>query len=217
MPFGVNVMLGELIETARQEMFDLAKHYGYVSPKTVQASQKLDSLLDMYQEKYINTLQKPSHHHYVHGSIIKNFNDGLKDFNIEQPFSILLDNPEEWHPLNAFESLFTFFQTQYEPDLLTNMGRFVPFNCPFPHGVHSFEAGLHCLNMAYKLNHSHQMDGYYKVLFQEKGEVIVVCNTPSYPSVYNLGILKGLGEKFNTSIQIEELSDFKGGEFRIRF
>jgi hypothetical protein len=54
---GMNVLLTS-IEKTRLEMIHLAHQYGYSNPAVVQCSQKLDHLLNTYNNKCI----KPSFH-----------------------------------------------------------------------------------------------------------------------------------------------------------
>jgi hypothetical protein len=47
---GMNYLLSD-IEKTRIEMIDLARQYGYSNPNVVQCSQKLDLLLNVYDNK----------------------------------------------------------------------------------------------------------------------------------------------------------------------
>ena len=47
-----NYLLSD-IEKTRIEMIDLARQYGYSNPNVVQCSQKLDLLLNVYENKQI--------------------------------------------------------------------------------------------------------------------------------------------------------------------
>jgi hypothetical protein len=47
MGIGLNTLLSN-IEKTRSEMVELAHRYGYSNPSVVQCSQKLDSLLNVY-------------------------------------------------------------------------------------------------------------------------------------------------------------------------
>jgi hypothetical protein len=51
MGIGMNTLLST-IEKTRLEMIHLAHLYGYSNPNVVQCSQKLDSLLNVYDKKY---------------------------------------------------------------------------------------------------------------------------------------------------------------------
>jgi hypothetical protein len=152
----------------------------------------------------------------VHGSIINNFNDALNRYKLAKNSSILLQDTQKWYPINEFQSLFASLEKQYDQQLLIEIGKNVPTNSIFPTDVDSFEKGLFGLNTAYKLNHRNGIDGYYKILCQDRREIIVICNTFFYPASFNMGIISGLAEKFNIPVRIEELTNYKGGEFKVK-
>jgi hypothetical protein len=53
METSMNYLLSD-IEKTRIEMIDLAKQYGYSNPNVVQCSQRLDLLLNVYDNQQIN-------------------------------------------------------------------------------------------------------------------------------------------------------------------
>jgi hypothetical protein len=52
METSMNYLLSD-IEKTRMEMMDLARQYGYSNPNVVQCSQKLDLLLNVYENKQV--------------------------------------------------------------------------------------------------------------------------------------------------------------------
>ncbi|MDQ1001034.1 hypothetical protein QFZ28_001434 [Neobacillus niacini] len=52
METSMNYLLSD-IEKTRMEMINLARQYGYSNPNVVQCSQKLDFLLNVYENKQI--------------------------------------------------------------------------------------------------------------------------------------------------------------------
>ena len=57
METSMNYLLSD-IEKTRIEMIDLAKQYGYSNPNVVQCSQKLDFLLNVYDNKQVKPLNQ---------------------------------------------------------------------------------------------------------------------------------------------------------------
>jgi hypothetical protein len=213
--------LWELIEVTRREMFEKAKSSGFASSTTVEISQKLDHLLDLYQSKYLSNQPPSLNYVTVHGSIISNILDGLISYGVSTDLivknnNILCANPDQWYSLNQFSSIFSSFEEEYNQELLMNVGKSVPNNSLFPGDVDSFEDGLLSLNCAYKLNHSCGIDGYYKLLISNRTDLMVICNTAAYSASFNLGILKGLAQKFNKSVKIEQINAYRGGEFKVK-
>jgi hypothetical protein len=208
-------LLDQLIQRTRLQMFADAKFYGFTDDKTVQTSQALDHLLNCFQQKYSVQNAGPDDHYKVHGSIIQNINSGLQSNRIRMNCGLLEKDPSNWYSLKDVYQFFQELEEEYDEGLIRDIGKFVPINSIFPSDVDSFEKGLLNLNVAYKLNHSHNMDGYYEVFFESKREIYLICNTRFYPTAYNEGILKGMSEKFHTPIQITLVKKDKGGEFKI--
>ncbi|WP_081954427.1 aspartyl-phosphate phosphatase Spo0E family protein [Neobacillus niacini] len=52
METSMNFLLSD-IEKTRIEMIDLARQYGYSNPNVIQCSQKLDLLLNVYENKQV--------------------------------------------------------------------------------------------------------------------------------------------------------------------
>lgn len=210
-------MLIELIEETRNEMYHYAHQLGFTSTKTVQASQKLDHLLNLQYCK--NTSKLNLNNKKVHGSIISNISQALSKYNFHlqnENDGLLNANPNGWYLLRDFKNIFLSVKESMGENVFVDIGKNVPTNCIFPEEINSFEKGILSLNIAYKTNHLFNIEGYYEVFFTERNELFVICNTPFYPYLFNLGIISGLGEKFNVPISIHSINDSKGGEFKIK-
>ncbi|WP_442596753.1 Spo0E family sporulation regulatory protein-aspartic acid phosphatase [Neobacillus sp. D3-1R] len=206
-------MLNQLIERTRIQMFEEARVNGFTGTKTVQISQDLDRLLNWFQNKYINQTNRIIDDFQVHGSIIQNINSGLQYNGLNH--ELLEKDTSHWHSLNDIYQVLLKLEEEYDEGLIRDIGKFVPENSLFPGEIDSFEKGLLTLDMAYKLNHSDGIEGYYQVYFQGRREIYVICNTLYYSASFNEGIIKGLAEKFNLPIQITVMDHRMGGEFKI--
>lgn len=211
-----------MIEQTRRDMFNICEIAGPTSPLTVQISQKLDNLLNLYQQKYgkdpfdIHSMKNLK----VDGSIVNNIIQGslLYDSSLAKTlneFELHKMNPNKWYPIHRIEEIFSYFEEHYNDELFSYIGQWVPVNCQFPDNIDTFEKSLLNLNVAYHLNHSHASAGYYEVFKDGPNEYTVICNTPFYPYAFNYGIIKGLALKYNIEAQTTIVSYIKGGEFKV--
>ncbi|MDZ5473913.1 aspartyl-phosphate phosphatase Spo0E family protein [Bacillus sp. 31A1R] len=217
------MLLRTMIEETRRDMLNIAELKGQTSPFTVLTSQKLDHLLNLYQKKYGLTdefYKMELLDLKVNGSLISNIIQGSLEFDsslnkLINEYQLNRKDPFEWYSLEEFQTIFSYLEENYDPNIFTNIGRYVPINCIFPENIDSFEKGLFNLNTAYHLNHTSKKAGFYEVIFDGRNEFQVICHTPFYPYAFNYGILKGLAEKYRVEVQITVVSFIKGGEFRV--
>jgi hypothetical protein len=217
-------MLKVILENVRTNMLNCAEIYGRSAPITVETSQQLDYLLNLYHEKFChpNPLKlKQRENLHVKGGIISNIIQASaiydsKLFTELKDFHLISRDVHDWYPLQEFEAIFSHLQKYHYGDtVLSLIGQYVPINCTFPKNLTSFHHCLRNLNKAFHLNHSNRSAGYYEVLFMSDEEILVICNTPGYPHSFNRGVLEGIAAHYNLKVAIDTLDTVQGGEFKI--
>lgn len=151
----------------------------------------------------------------VHGTALKNILDGCGIF--QRKVTEALANKgissidvNTWYSLDAMISTLL----EFGPSVLLQIGKAVPNNSLFPPEIDSFEKAVMGLDFAYQMNHRNGAIGNY-VVHASGNDLIVECKVP-YPTPFNLGLLRGLATKFNSTAKIEELNGESGGTFKVR-
>jgi hypothetical protein len=214
-------VLLDLIEHTRKEMLSQASLLGFTSSRTVLTSQKLDCLLNFYHSFIQKNQNSASCEAMVNPIALRNILDACYVYQS----SLLIEKSEldplhkvknKWHSLTEVESLLQYLEAQYGEEILYHIGYYVPKYCYFPEEINSFESSLTFLNTAYHLNHANDRTDRYSVEFIDDKVCILTTHTPFYSNMFNLGLVRGLAEKYNgTILHIEEINSRNGGQFKI--
>jgi hypothetical protein len=156
----------------------------------------------------------------AHGSSVQNIVEGCGVFQnrvkaLLASKGITEIDANKWYDLEVVLSVTDELAKSVGPNVLVEIGKFVPKNAQFPPEIDSFEKALLTLDVAYQMNHRNGNIGEYKVVQEDLKTFRVVCNTP-YPAKFNLGLIRGLARKFNSLVRIEEIDTTKGGEFLVK-
>lgn len=156
----------------------------------------------------------------AHGSSVQNIVEGcgvfqrrVKTMLAERGITDI--DPNNWYDLEVVLSVTDELANSVGPNVLVEIGKYVPKNAQFPPEIDSFDKALMTLNVAYQMNHRNGNIGEYKVNQEDAKTFKVIANTP-YPSKFNLGLLRGLARKFNSFARIEEVGNTPGGEFVVK-
>jgi len=104
--------------------------------------------------------------------------------------------PDRWYPMTAYLACLRAIEEKIGPNTLRSIGRKVPGNAVFPPEMRTLEQALTMLDNAYRMNHRGPGDfGSYRYERVTERSARMVCKNP-YPCDLDLGLLEGLGERF---------------------
>lgn len=125
---------------------------------------------------------------------------------------------KDWYPLRPLAEVIMDLVREFGSDsIMFEMGKAVPFHSVIPEEIKSFEEMLHMMDHTGRINHRNGSAGTYHTEKVGERKYHIQLDTV-YPAVFNLGMLRGFSQRFNTVVRIEQLqSDLYGGEFIVQW
>jgi hypothetical protein len=125
---------------------------------------------------------------------------------------------KDWYPLlPLFEVMLDLVREFGSDSIMFEMGKAVPFHSVIPEEIETFEMMLQMMDQAGRINHRNGSAGTYHTDKIDDRKYHVRLETV-YPAVFNLGMLRGFSQRFNTVVRIEQLeSNLYGGEFIVQW
>lgn len=120
---------------------------------------------------------------------------------------------EHWYPQQAWLDAFRAIADELGDAVLFRIGLTIPQNATFPRGLHSVEAALASIDVAYHMNHRNRHGevlfdparpearrmlegiGHYRFERKAPGSALMICHTP-YPCAFDRGIVEAMARLF---------------------
>jgi len=122
----------------------------------------------------------------------------------------------EWYPLSTLLGILEELARKVGSNVLVEVGKKVPELSTFPPQIETFAQVLESLNVAYHMNHRNGDIGDYQVTKTDASTYRVDCSTVPYPAKFNFGLIRGLSNKFEALVDIEEADSAGGGVFIVK-
>lgn len=212
-------MLSFIIEDLRRRLYEVSKEHEITSTKLIELSQELEQYTNFYHRINTKSYNPFSPDAKVHSNAIQNILEVAATEKLQLPSFIVNDKQfleDAWFQMDLVNYLLYNIEKNHGKEAIEFIGEQVPKHCFLPDSIQSFKDSIKTLDDAFHLNHrSTKFMGEYLPFMDIKNEVVLFCNTPSYPAPFNLGILKGLANKFNSPLKISLLDKENGGQFKI--
>jgi hypothetical protein len=212
-------MLSSIIEDLRRRLYEVSKVHGITSSKLLALSQELERYTNFHHRLNTNSYNPFNPDAQVHSNAIQNILEVAEKEKLQLPSFIVNEErflEDAWFHLDLVNYLLFHIEKNHGKDAIEYIGEQVPKHCFLPDSIQSFKDSIKTLDDAFHLNHrSNKFIGEYLPFMDNKKEVVLFCNTPHYPAPFNLGLVKGMANKFNSPFKISLIDKENGGQFKI--
>ncbi|WP_108669213.1 aspartyl-phosphate phosphatase Spo0E family protein [Peribacillus acanthi] len=211
-------MINEAIERIRSQLYEITDLNDLSAQHTIQLSEQLNRLLNFQSRMTNKNVNMDYSNSRVHANAIQNILavSAKEKFDLSYILEKSIVKNDTWYKLDLVYLLLNSISNKYGWDAVEYMGEFVPEKCIYPDDIDTFYDSLLNLNYIYYLNHkSNIYIGEYLLETAIRSELQLFCHTPHYPASFNHGIIKGLANKYNTSLKLSITNLDQGGHFKI--